>query len=126
MTRKDRFHFIIDYFQEHAPNAETELLYDNPFQLLVAVILSAQCTDKRVNMVMPALLEAFPAPEVMAAATPDEIFPFIKSISYPNNKKGQRISRLALPTSKLPKIHKHRGPREWAGERLREWVSIIK
>ncbi len=68
------------------PVAETELVYNNPYELLVAVILSAQCTDKRVNLVMPALLQAFPAPEVMAAASSDEIFPFIKSISYPNNK----------------------------------------
>ncbi len=68
------------------PAAETELVYSNPYELLVAVILSAQCTDKRVNMVMPALLQEFPSPEIMAAASADEIYPFIKSISYPNNK----------------------------------------
>jgi endonuclease-3 len=91
MTRKDRFHFIIDYFQEHAPNAETELLYDNPFQLLVAVILSAQCTDKRVNMTAPAIFQQYPDPASMAKASFDELFPFIKSISYPNNKTKHLI-----------------------------------
>ena len=91
MTRKDRYHFIIDYFQEHAPNAETELLYDNPFQLLVAVILSAQCTDKRVNMTAPAIFQQYPDPASMAKASFDELFPLIKSISYPNNKTKHLI-----------------------------------
>lgn len=86
MTKKERYEFIINYFLEHRPNAETELIYTNPYELLVAVILSAQCTDKRVNMITPALLKAFPTPEVLAAATPEEIFPYIRSISYPNNK----------------------------------------
>jgi endonuclease III len=86
MTKKERYSFIIDYFTQHAPDAETELLYDNPFQLLVAVILSAQCTDKRVNITTPAIFERFPDPESMAAAHFDELFPLIKSISYPNNK----------------------------------------
>jgi endonuclease III len=86
MNRKERYKAFIEYFSENMPVAETELQYTNPYELLVAVILSAQCTDKRVNMVMPALIKAFPSPEVMAAAGSDEIFPFIKSISYPNNK----------------------------------------
>ena len=86
MTRKERYQAFVCYFSEHMPVAETELVYNNAYELLVAVILSAQCTDKRVNLVMPALLKAFPSPEVMAAASSDEIFPFIKSISYPNNK----------------------------------------
>ena len=86
MTKKERFEKIIDYFSTHSPEAETELEYSNPYELLVAVILSAQCTDKRVNMTMPAFLKAFPDPESLAAATPDLIFPIIKSISYPNNK----------------------------------------
>jgi endonuclease-3 len=86
MTKKERFSKIIDYFSRHRPVAETELEYTNPFELLVSTILSAQCTDKRVNMTTPALLEAFPDAEAMAAATPEQIFPFIKSISYPNNK----------------------------------------
>lgn len=68
------------------PIAETELNYETPFQLLIAVILSAQCTDKRVNMITPALFEAYPSPEVLAAATPDAVFELIRSVSYPNNK----------------------------------------
>lgn len=86
MTKKQRFENVIAYFSEHQPIAETELKYKDPYQLLVAVILSAQCTDKRVNMVTPALFKAFPKPEVMAAASSDEVFQYIKSISYPNNK----------------------------------------
>lgn len=86
MTKKERFEKVIDYFSTHHPIAETELRYDNPYQLLVAVILSAQCTDKRVNMVTPKLFQAFPVPEVMAVASSDEVFDYIRSISYPNNK----------------------------------------
>ncbi len=86
MTKKERFENIIDYFSKHQPVAETELHYKNPYQLLVAVILSAQCTDKRVNMVTPALFKAFPKPQVMAVASSDEVFQYIRSISYPNNK----------------------------------------
>ncbi|MET0244786.1 MAG: endonuclease III [Flavitalea sp.] len=86
MTRKERYKFVIDYFQQHAPDAETELIYDNPFQLLVAVILSAQCTDKRVNLTTPAIFDKFPDPGSLAASDFDELFPFIRSISYPNNK----------------------------------------
>lgn len=91
MTRKERYRFVIDYFQQHAPDAETELLYDNPYQLLVAVILSAQCTDKRVNMTTPALFERYPDAASLAKASFDELFPFIKSISYPNNKTKHLI-----------------------------------
>ncbi|MEI2747691.1 MAG: hypothetical protein V9E88_02885 [Ferruginibacter sp.] len=76
MTKKERYSFIINYFQENMPEAETELLYDNPFQLLVAVILSAQCTDKRVNMTTPAIFERYPDPESMSKASFDELFPF--------------------------------------------------
>lgn len=86
MTKKERFEKIIGYFSTHQPVAETELKYSNPYELLVAVILSAQCTDKRVNMVTPALFKAFPVPEIMAVASSDEVFQYIKSISYPNNK----------------------------------------
>lgn len=86
MNKQERFDKILTYFREHQPVAETELQYANPYQLLVAVILSAQCTDKRVNMVTPALFKAFPQPEVMAVASSDEVFQYIKSISYPNNK----------------------------------------
>ncbi|HET6226368.1 MAG TPA: endonuclease III [Bacteroidia bacterium] len=86
MTKKERFEKIIDYFSTHQPVAETELQYKNPYQLLVAVILSAQCTDKRVNMVTPALFKAFPKAEALAAASSDAVFEYIRSISYPNNK----------------------------------------
>lgn len=86
MTTKQRYEGIISYFQQAMPVAESELTYSNPFELLVAVILSAQCTDKRVNMTTPALFAAYPTPEAMAAATAEEIFPYIRSISYPNNK----------------------------------------
>jgi len=86
MTKKERFEKIIGYFSTHQPVAETELQYSNPYELLVAVILSAQCTDKRVNMVTPALFKSFPVPAVMSAASSDEVFQYIKSISYPNNK----------------------------------------
>lgn len=86
MTTKQRYQHIIDWFQVNMPVAETELHHQNPYQLLIAVILSAQCTDKRVNMITPKLFEAFPTPEVLAASSSDEVFEYIRSISYPNNK----------------------------------------
>lgn len=86
MRIKERVEGIIAYFQQAMPVAESELNYENPFQLLVAVILSAQCTDKRVNLTTPALFEAYPTPEKMAQASEEEIFHYIRSISYPNNK----------------------------------------
>ena len=86
MTTKQRYDGVIAWFSEHMPVAESELHYSDPYQLLVAVILSAQCTDKRVNMTTPALFEAFPTPYHMARATAEEIYPYIRSISYPNNK----------------------------------------
>ena len=91
MTRKQRYQFVIDYFLHHAPDAETELLYDNPYQLLVAVILSAQCTDKRVNMTTPAIFEKYPDAASLSKASFDELFPLIRSISYPNNKTKHLI-----------------------------------
>ena len=91
MLKKERYKRVIAWFQAHVPVAETELHYNNPFHLLVAVILSAQCTDKRVNMVTPALFEAFPTPEVMAVSTPEVVFEYIKSISYPNNKSKHLV-----------------------------------
>ncbi|HTG56714.1 MAG TPA: endonuclease III [Niabella sp.] len=91
MTRKQRFQYVIDFFLHHAPDAETELLYDNPYQLLVAVILSAQCTDKRVNMTTPAIFEKYPDAASLSKATFDELFPLIRSISYPNNKTKHLI-----------------------------------
>ena len=91
MTKKERYQIAIDYFEEQIPIAETELVYDNPFQLLVAVILSAQCTDKRVNLTTPNIFRKFPTAEKMSAATFEELFPIIKSISYPNNKTKHLI-----------------------------------
>ena len=91
MTRKQRFDFVIAWFNEHAPEADTELVFDNPYQLLVSVILSAQCTDKRVNMTTPAFFTHFPGPGSLANAHFDEVFPFIRSISYPNNKTKHLI-----------------------------------
>jgi endonuclease III len=101
MTRKERFRFVIDYFQQHAPDAETELIYDNPYQLLVAVILSAQCTDKRVNMTTPAIFEKYPGPEALSKASFDELLPLIKSISYPNNKTKHLIGMAQMLMEKF-------------------------
>jgi endonuclease III len=86
MKISERYKFVIKYFEQNTPEAETELLYDNPFQLLVAVILSAQCTDKRVNLTTPAIFNKFPDAKSMSKATITELFALIKSISYPNNK----------------------------------------
>jgi endonuclease-3 len=86
MTKKERYQQVLDYFLEHFPVAETELNYSNPFELIVAVVLSAQCTDKRVNMVTPKLFEAFPDAPSLAASKPEIVFNYIRSISYPNNK----------------------------------------
>lgn len=86
MTKKERYAKVMGWFEQHAPSSETELHYRNNFQLLVAVILSAQCTDKRVNRITPKLYQAFPTPQVMAASSPEEVFEYIKSCSYPNNK----------------------------------------
>ena len=86
MRKEERYKGVLDWFQANVPVAETELHYANPYQLLIAVILSAQCTDKRVNQITPALFEAFPTPEVLAASTPEVVFEYIRSVSYPNNK----------------------------------------
>ncbi len=91
MTKKERYKKIIEFFLDHQPNPETELQYSNPFELIVAVVLSAQCTDKRVNMVTPAIFRDFPTPEALAKADFDTLFPYIKSISYPNNKTKHLI-----------------------------------
>jgi endonuclease III len=86
MTTRERYQQVIAYFKQTAPDAETELLYDNPFQLLVAVVLSAQCTDKRVNLTTPALFARYPTAAALAGSSPEELLTYIKSISYPNNK----------------------------------------
>jgi endonuclease-3 len=101
MTKKQRYDYIIHYFSEHAPNAETELLYDNPYQLLVAVILSAQCTDKRINLVTPAIFAKYPNPAALANATFDDLFPIIRSVSYPNNKTKHLLGMAQLVMSKF-------------------------
>lgn len=86
MQKKERYRLLIEHFSQKFPEAETELHYTNPYELLVAVILSAQCTDKRVNMVTPALFERYPDPQALADSTAEEVFQYIRSISYPNNK----------------------------------------
>lgn len=86
MTVRERYDLLVERFEREMPTPTTELEFGSPFQLLVAVILSAQCTDKRVNMVTPALFEAYPDPAAMASATADDIYPYIRSVSYPNNK----------------------------------------
>lgn len=91
MTKKERYEFVINWFKEHMPVAETELAYDNPYQLLVAVILSAQCTDKRVNIVTPPLFKAFPTPNVLAKAEFEDVEPFIRSVTFANNKTKHLI-----------------------------------
>jgi len=101
MTKKERYQFVIDYFLKHTPDAETELLYDDPFQLLVSVILSAQCTDKRVNLTTPAIFEKYPDALSMSKASFDELFPLIKSISYPNNKTKHLIGMAKMLVEKF-------------------------
>ena len=98
MTRRERFEKVIAWFKEHRPEAATELHYKDPFHLLVAVILSAQCTDKRVNLITPALLHDYPTPEKMARASRQELFEYVKSCSYPNSKAGylKNMSRVLV------------------------------
>jgi endonuclease-3 len=101
MTKKQRYKYVLDFFQEHIPEAETELFYDNPFQLLVSVILSAQCTDKRVNETTPAIFRKFPNARRLAAAEFDDLFPLVKSISYPNNKTKHLIGMAKMLMEKF-------------------------
>jgi endonuclease-3 len=101
MTKKQRYEAVIQYFNTHAPDAETELFYDNPFQLLVAVILSAQCTDKRVNLTTPTIFEHYPDSKALSQASFDELFPIIKSISYPNNKTKHLIGMAKMLQEKF-------------------------
>lgn len=91
MRTKERFEHILAWFEANMPVAESELVFANPFQCLVAVMLSAQCTDKRVNMVTPALFNAYPTPESMAKATSDEVFEYVKSVSYPRSKSEHLV-----------------------------------
>ncbi|HMG83556.1 MAG TPA: endonuclease III [Ferruginibacter sp.] len=101
MTKAQRYQFVIDYFLENVPNAETELTYDNPFELLVSVILSAQCTDKRVNATTPEIFRKYPDARRMSKATFDDLFPLIKSISYPNNKTKHLIGMATMLQEKF-------------------------
>lgn len=101
MKLKERYRFFIEYFLKHAPDAETELLYDDPFQLLVAVILSAQCTDKRVNITTPYIFEKYPDAASMSKAEFEDLFPLIKSISYPNNKTKHLIGMAKMLLEKF-------------------------
>ena len=104
MTRKERYQIIIQYFTEHNPVAETELLYSNPFELLVAVILSAQCTDKRVNLTTPAFFKRFPDAPTLSEASVDEVFSLIRSISYPNNKAKHLVGMAQMLTQNFHNI----------------------
>lgn len=100
MTKKERYTRFIEYFSKAMPEAQTELRYDNPFQLLCAVILSAQCTDKRVNLVSPALFAAFPTANAMAASTKEEVLTYVKSVSYPNSKAEHLVQMARMLTEK--------------------------
>lgn len=101
MTKNDRYRFVISYFQQHAPDAETELGYEDTYQLLVAVILSAQCTDKRVNLTTPALFNKYPTIQLLANANYDDVFALIKSISFPGNKSKHLLGMANLVCSKF-------------------------
>lgn len=101
MTKKERYSNVISWFKANVPVAETELHYDNPFHLLIAVILSAQCTDKRVNMVTPPLFRAFPEPQSLAVSNPETIFEYIKSVSYPNNKSKHLVEMARMLVSEF-------------------------
>lgn len=92
MKKQDLYNGVIAYFEKAMPVAETELHYENPYQILVAVILSAQCTDKRVNMITPALFRDYPTPEALAESTPETIFEYVRSVSYPNNKAKHLVN----------------------------------
>lgn len=99
MRKKELYNKVIEYFEKAMPVAETELHYSNPFELLIAVILSAQCTDKRVNMITPPLFHDFPTPEALAASTPEVIFEYIRSVSYPNNKAKHLVGMAKMLVS---------------------------
>jgi endonuclease-3 len=114
MARKELYAFVIDYFQRVLPDAETELDYRNPYELLVAVILSAQCTDKRVNMTTPALFAAYPTAKELSEASYDDVFAYIKSISYPGNK-----SRHLLGMAKML-------VEQYNGQVPEDWDELIK
>lgn len=98
MRKEERYNGVVGWFQANVPVAETELHYGSPYELLIAVILSAQCTDKRVNQITPALYEAFPDPQVMAASSPEVVYEYIKSVSYPHNKARHLVGMARMLT----------------------------
>jgi endonuclease-3 len=104
MTKKERYAFVLGYFKQNVPNAETELTYSNPYELIVAVVLSAQCTDKRVNMTTPALFKKYPDAKSLSKATVEDVFNLIRSISYPNNKAKHLVGLGQLLMSKFKGI----------------------
>ena len=101
MTKKERYQFVLSWFRKNMPEAETELHYRDPYELLVAVILSAQCTDKRVNMVTPALFERYPIPELLAKADFEDVEPYIRSVTFANNKTRHLIGMAKLLVEKF-------------------------
>lgn len=101
MRKKELFQAVLDYFQDTMEATETELHYTNPYELLVAVVLSAQCTDKRINSVTPALFHDFPTPEALAATTPEVVYEYIKSVNYPNNKARHLVGLGKMLTEKF-------------------------
>ena len=101
MTIKERYEAVLAHFAAANPNPESELTFSNPFETLVAVILSAQCTDKRVNMVTPALFAAYPTPQAMAAASVEDILEYVKSVSYPNSKAAHLRAMAAMLVEKF-------------------------
>ena len=109
MRRPERYAYLIAYFTEHFPAPETELAYSNPFELLLAVVLSAQCTDKRINLITPALFARYPTPAALAASSVEEIFGYIRSVTYPNNKAkhlyGLGVMLQDLHAGQVPALH---------------------
>src|SRR3954469_13203661 len=101
MTKKERYAYVIEWFQRNMPDAETELHYSDPYELLVAVILSAQCTDKRVNMVTPAVFKKFPSPESLAKAEFEDLEPLVRSVSFANNKTRHLIGMAKMLMEKF-------------------------
>jgi len=104
MNKKERYQLFVDHFSEHQPEAVTELDYNNPYELLVAVILSAQCTDKRVNIVTKDLFKRFPEPESLAEADAAEVFEYIRSISYPNNKSKHLVGMAKILVNEFKSV----------------------
>lgn len=104
MLRVNRYKAFVTFFSAHQPNPVTELHYNSPFELLVAVILSAQCTDKRINQITPALFNRFPTPETLSAATQEEVYSYIKSVSYPNNKAKHLVGMAKILVSEFNSI----------------------